>query len=71
MIKKLKRWLIERVLPVHARESLLKEVERLECENAELRAEISRQNAYISGLESGVRAMRRIVINNNTGDVKR
>ena len=70
-MKKIKKWFIERALPVYARESLLKEVARLERENAELRAENLSQQAYIRGLENGVRSVRRITINNNTGDVKK
>ena len=68
-MKKIKKWFVERALPVYARESLLKEVARLERENAELRAENLSQQAYIRGFENGVRSVRRITINNNTGDV--
>lgn len=69
MIKRLKRWLIERILPVWAREELMTEIERLKESNRQLAAERDRLNAYIAGVESGIRAQRRIVINN--GEMKK
>jgi hypothetical protein len=69
MIKRLKRWLIERILPVWAREELMAEIERLKESNRQLAAECDRLNAYIEGLETGIRAQRRIVINN--GEMKK
>lgn len=69
MIKRLKRWLIERILPVWAREELMEEIEKLKESNRQLAAERDRLNAYIAGLETGIRAQRRIIINN--GEVKK
>lgn len=69
MIKKLKRWLIERILPVWAREELMAEIERLKESNRQFAAECDRLNAYIAGVEAGIRAQRRIVINN--GEMKK
>jgi hypothetical protein len=69
MIKRLKRWLIERILPVWAREELMAEIERLKESNRQLAAECDRLNAYIAGVEAGIRAQRRIVINN--GEMKK
>lgn len=68
-MKKIKRWLIERILPVWAREELLATIEKLEKQNEALRHELALQNEYISGLETGIRVQRRIVI--NTGEVKK
>jgi cell division protein FtsB len=68
MIKRLKRWLIERILPVWARSELMAEIEKLKAKNQQLIAECDRLNAYIAGLENGIRAQRRIIINN--GEVK-
>lgn len=62
MIKKLKQWLVERILPVWARKELLTEIQRLNKENEALQRKIALQDEYISGLESGMRAQRRIVI---------
>lgn len=69
MIKRLKRWLIERILPVWAREELMAEIEKLKESNRQLTAECDRLNAYIAGVEAGIRAQRRIVINN--GEMKK
>lgn len=70
MIKKFKRWLIDRILPVWARAELLADIERLKKQNEELRHELALRNEYISGLESGIRAQRRIVINAVGGEKK-
>lgn len=69
MIKRIKHWLIDRILPVWAREELLDEINHLEEENAALRHELALRDEYINGLENGIRAQRRIVI--NTGEVKK
>ena len=69
MIRKIKRWLIERILPVWAREELLKEIDQLRDKNIMLLAECDRLQSYINGLEAGIRAQRRIVINN--GEMKK
>lgn len=69
MIKKIKRWLIERILPVWAREQLLAEIRRLEEKNRQLRQENIQLGAYIDGLETGIKSQRRIII--NAGEVKK
>ena len=68
-MKKIKRWLIERILPVWTREQLLAEIRRLEEKNLQLRAEIRQLESYIDGLETGIKSQRRIIINN--GEVKK
>ena len=65
-----KKWLIERILPVLARESLLSEIDRLNKQVEDLRKEIIRKDAYIDGLEDGIRSQRRIVINTTGGEKK-
>ena len=67
-MKKFKHWLIERFLPVYLKEELLKENKRLREKNREQEIYIRQLNAYIDGLELGLRSQRRIVINN--GEVK-
>lgn len=63
-MKKWKKWLICRFLPLWAREELLGENERLRRENEALKSKIQRLSAYIDGLETGIRNQRKIVIYN-------
>lgn len=60
MLRKLKTWLMERYFPAEAKV----EIAALQQEVAEMKAENGRLNAYINGLEVGVRIQRRITINN-------
>lgn len=50
-------------LPTWAREELLGEIARLTAETEQLRGQLRERDAYIDGLEAGIRAHRRIVIN--------
>lgn len=68
-MKKIKKWFVARFLPAWAKETLLKEYENLFRENAVLKARLKEQDAYIDGLETGIKSQRRIIINNNTGEV--
>ena len=68
-MSKVKRWLIEMILPIWAKKDLLKEIDRLQQVNREQEIHIKQLNAYIDGLEYGIRNQRRIVINN--GEVKK
>jgi hypothetical protein len=61
---KFKQWLINRFLPVWAKETLLKEYEKLLRENAALKSKLKEQDAYIDGLQIGIKNQRRIIINN-------
>lgn len=63
-MKRIKEWLINRFLPAWAKDSLYKENQALREKIAEQNAEIMKLNAYISGLEVGLRAQRRVIINN-------
>lgn len=60
---KLKRWLVGEFLPVWAKQTLIEENTKLKGEVARLKRELAEQSAYIDGLEAGIRAQRRIVIN--------
>lgn len=62
-MKRIRRWLVERLLPVWARAELLAENRRLEEEIRRLNQELERKDAYIDGLTVGIRAQRKIVIN--------
>lgn len=68
-MKKLKRWMIERFLPVYLREELLRENKQLQEKIREQEMHIKQLNAYIDGLEAGIKTQRRIVI--NAGEVKK
>lgn len=69
MIRKLKKWLIERILPVWARAELMEENERLRKEIERLRIDLRLKDEYIEGLTDGIRAQRRIII--NTSEVRK
>ena len=66
-MKKLKRWLIDRILPVWAREELLRQIRDLEDENERLRQVVALRDMYIDGLLAGAKVQRRSV--NNAGEV--
>lgn len=70
MIKKLKNWLIKRILPIWAREQLMKENEELRREIEDMRMRLKLKDEYIDGLTDGIRAQRRIIIN-TTPEVKK
>ena len=59
-MNKIKDWFLIRFLPVWAKETVYQENEKLKSRNAELEREITRLNAYIAGLEYGVK--RRIAV---------
>ena len=67
MIRKIKQWFYDRFLPMWAKETVLKENRELLRRNEDLQKKLEIQNAYIAGLETGTRALRRIVVNNNNG----
>lgn len=64
MIKRFKDWLMLTFLPEWAKARVYEQNSALKKENAELHAKIRELNAYIDGLEAGIRAQRRIIINN-------
>lgn len=66
-MKRIKEWLINKFMPAWVKDSLYTENQALKAQNAELEKEILRLNAYISGLEVGIRAQRRVIINNEVG----
>lgn len=68
MIKKFKNWVINRFLPVVAREMLMRDNERLREEVRQCHEDIGRLKSYVSGLETGIKAQRRIVINTGEGN---
>lgn len=63
-MKKLKIWLWDRFLPAWAKSSVYKENVVLRERVSALESEIARLNAYIDGLEIGIKSQRRIQIKN-------
>lgn len=63
-MKRFRQWLICTFLPAWAKDSVYRENEELKAEIARLKNRLAEQGSYIEGLERGMRAQRRIVINN-------
>lgn len=63
-MRRFKHWLLERFLPAWAKDSVYRENAALRAELDERAQEIRRLEAYIDGMESALRTMRRIVIQN-------
>jgi cell division protein FtsB len=68
-MKKIKNWFFNRFLPMWAKESVLKDLRKTQEENEELRNKIAELEAYINGLHTGMKSMRRVVV--NAGEVKK
>ena len=64
-MRRLKNWLYSRFLPMWMKESLLADYRSALAEIEKLRKELDFKNAYIAGLETGIKSGRRIVINNS------
>lgn len=64
MIRRFKDWLMLTFLPEWAKARVYEQNGALKKENAELHVRIRELNAYIDGLEAGIHAQRRIIINN-------
>lgn len=61
---KIKRWLIDRILPVWAKEELRKENARLRETIREQEIHIRELNACIDGMQFCIRHQQRITVNN-------
>ena len=55
----MKRWFLERFLPMWAKQTVLSDNRRLRQENRKLTEEIRRLESYISGLRAGIRSAAR------------
>lgn len=64
-MNRFKKWLINKYLPAYAREAAKENEEFLKKKIIEQAAEIERLKSFISGLNAGLKAMRKIQINNN------
>ena len=63
----MKKWLTERFLPMWAKETVLADNRRLRKENAALRQKLQMKDAYIQGVQEGLRSGKRIQIYNRGG----
>lgn len=70
LIKRIKSWFYDRFLPMWAKETILVDCRQLRKKNEQLLQELAKKDAYIDGLQAGMKAQRRIIIN-NTGEVKK
>lgn len=62
-----RKWLANQFLPTWARESLYREIQKLEKENRVLQEKNRLLNAYVDGMEAAMKAQKRIIINNTEG----
>ena len=63
----MKKWLTERYLPMWAKETVLADNQRLRKENAALRQKLQNRDAFIQGMQEGLRSGKRIQIYNRGG----
>jgi len=64
----MKHWLLNRFLPMWAKETLLQDNKRLERELQALQQKNRELEAYIQGMQNGLRANKRISIVNHGGE---
>lgn len=63
-MRHVRKWLLERFLPAWAKDSVYRENRALRDKLERQERDIRELNAYIDGLETAMRSMRRIVIQN-------
>lgn len=63
MMRKFKRWLCLKFLPVYCRDGLMEDNAALRAEVERQKQQIARLNAYIEGMETALRYQRRVVRN--------
>lgn len=63
-MRRFRKWLLEKFLPAWAKDSVYADNKRLLAQLERQAQEMRELNAYIDGLETALRSMRRIVINN-------
>ena len=64
----MKHWLLNRFLPIWAKETLLQDNKRLERELQAVQQKNRELEAYIQGMQAGLRANKRISIVNHGGE---
>lgn len=63
-MRRFRQWLLDRFLPAWAKDSVFQENKRLLAEVERQKQELRELNAYVEGMETALRAIRRIVIQN-------
>lgn len=63
-MSRFKRWLVNKYLPTWAKQTIAKENEQLEEQIRQMRLEMADLKGYCDGLETALRAIRRITITN-------
>lgn len=63
-MRRFKKWLLEKFLPAWAKDTVYRENRQLLSQVERQKQEIRELNVYIDGVETTLRSMRRIVINN-------
>ena len=58
----MKKWLLDRFLPMWAKETVLSDNRRLKRELRHAQQELEQMKMYIQGLETGMRCMKRITV---------
>ena len=64
----MRKWLQAKFLPMWAKETIVAEKRLLEQENLTLKRKIRELEAYIQGMQAGLRAVKRISIVNRGGE---
>lgn len=70
-MNKLKKWLVEKYLPEWCRQELKVENARLMAEVERLRRRAEQQEAYIDGMATALRVMRKVIIKNEVTGFER
>ncbi|MBQ3492236.1 MAG: hypothetical protein IJA74_06795 [Oscillospiraceae bacterium] len=65
----MKKWLQNNFLPMWAKETLLRDKRQLELENTQLQQKVRELEAYIQGVQAGLRVNNRISVVNHGGKV--
>lgn len=68
-MKRIKKWFLDRFLPMWAKETVLADNRNLQRQLVALEQKLEQKEAYIAGLETGLRVQRRIIIHN--GEVRK
>jgi len=63
----MKKWLQNNFLPMWAKETLLRDKRQLERENSGLQQKVRELEAYIQGVQAGLRVNNRISVVNHGG----